>query len=87
MRAKSAFAFPASYARPRDNALVSAYMTVTNLVCPDPRVIVERDQVLSFLLDEICRTPRGSQAAEEALLAAALKELAVVSPNTQPLVR
>jgi hypothetical protein len=83
MGGKPSFAFGTRSARPSENALVSAYMTATDILCPFPSDTYERAQVLTFLLDEICRSPCGEPLDKDALVAAALAKFGrgFASPN------
>jgi hypothetical protein len=74
MKAKPAFDLPARHIRSGGNALVTAYLIVTELLFLRSRDVVERDHVLSFMLDQICRTPGGSSIEEDLLVTAALAE-------------
>jgi hypothetical protein len=74
MRVKPAFELLTRRARAHENALVNAYMTVTEFFSLGSCDVTKRDQVLSFLLDEICRTAVSSHVDEDALVTSALKQ-------------
>jgi hypothetical protein len=80
MRVKPAFGLLTRRARAHENALVNAYMTVTELFSLGSFDVTKRDQVLTFLLDEICSKAVGSHVDEDALVISALKQFCLGFP-------